>query len=141
MRSRPARTKTASDKYDRFCGISQPHKIPRSSQAGHALARGQRALPHRTSSFLGVLFALSAGSRYASLQSGPSWPWLTSTSETHMNKDQIKGRIEEAKGKVKEVTGKVVGDEEMEAEGNIQKNIGKVQAGVGDLREDIKKAF
>jgi uncharacterized protein YjbJ (UPF0337 family) len=58
-----------------------------------------------------------------------------------MNKDQVKGRIEEAKGKVKEVAGKVVGDEEMEAEGNIQKNIGKVQAGVGDLREDIKKAL
>jgi uncharacterized protein YjbJ (UPF0337 family) len=29
----------------------------------------------------------------------------------------------------------------MEAEGNIQKNIGKVQAGVGDLKEDIKDAL
>jgi len=58
-----------------------------------------------------------------------------------MNKDQVKGRIEEAKGTVKEVTGKVVGDEELEAEGNVQKNIGKVQAGVGDLKEDIKKAL
>ena len=27
-----------------------------------------------------------------------------------MNKDQVKGRVEEAKGKVKEVTGKVLDD-------------------------------
>jgi uncharacterized protein YjbJ (UPF0337 family) len=58
-----------------------------------------------------------------------------------MNKDQVKGRIEEAKGKVKEVTGKVVGNKEMEVEGNIQKNIGKGQAGVGDLKEDVKDAL
>ena len=58
-----------------------------------------------------------------------------------MNKDQVKGRFEEAKGKIKEVTGNVVGDKEMEVEGNIQKNIGKAQAGVGDLKEDIKKAL
>ncbi|MGA7982369.1 MAG: CsbD family protein [Chromatiaceae bacterium] len=58
-----------------------------------------------------------------------------------MNKDQVKGRIEEAKGKVKEVTGKVVGKKEMEAEGNVQKNIGKAQAGVGDIKEDIKDAL
>ena len=58
-----------------------------------------------------------------------------------MNKDQVKGRIEEAKGTVKEVTGKVVGNEELEVKGNIQKNLGKVQAGVGDIKEDIKKAL
>ncbi len=56
-----------------------------------------------------------------------------------MNKDQVKGRYEAAKGKVKEVTGNVVGDKGLEIEGNIQKNIGKVQAGVGDIKEDIKK--
>lgn len=56
-----------------------------------------------------------------------------------MNKDQIKGRYEEAKGKVKEVAGNVTGDKELEVEGNIQKNVGKVQAGVGDVKEDIKK--
>ncbi|CRI67243.1 conserved hypothetical protein [Thiocapsa sp. KS1] len=58
-----------------------------------------------------------------------------------MNKDQVKGRYEEAKGKVKEVAGNVSGDKELEVEGNIQKNIGKVQAGVGDLKEDIKKSI
>jgi uncharacterized protein YjbJ (UPF0337 family) len=59
--------------------------------------------------------------------------------ETLMNKDQVKGHIEEAKGKVKEVTGKILDDKEMEVEGNIQKNIGKVKAGVGNIKEDIKK--
>ena len=39
-----------------------------------------------------------------------------------MNKDQAKGRVEEAKGKVKEVTGKILNDDEMELEGNVEKN-------------------
>jgi len=56
-----------------------------------------------------------------------------------MNKDQVKGRVEEAKGKVKEVTGNILGKEDMELDGNIQKNVGKVQAGFGDLKQDIKK--
>lgn len=55
-----------------------------------------------------------------------------------MDKNQIQGRIKEAQGKVKEVTGKILGDEEMEVKGNIQKNVGKAQAGLGDLKEDIK---
>ncbi len=57
---------------------------------------------------------------------------------TNVNKDQVKGRVEEAKGKVKEVTGKVLDDKGMEIEGNIQKNLGKAQAGFGDLKKDIK---
>ena len=56
-----------------------------------------------------------------------------------MSKEQVKGRIEEVKGKAKEVAGEILGDEGMEAEGNIQKNVGKVRAGVGDLKEDIKE--
>ena len=58
-----------------------------------------------------------------------------------MNKQQVNGRVEEAKGKVKEVTGKVVGNREMEVKGDVQKNLGKAQAGVGDLREDVKDAL
>jgi uncharacterized protein YjbJ (UPF0337 family) len=57
-----------------------------------------------------------------------------------MNKDQIKGRAEEAKGKVKEVAGNIVGNDEMELEGNLEKNVGKVKAGFGDLKDDIKKS-
>ena len=57
-----------------------------------------------------------------------------------MNKDQVKGRVEEAKGKGKEVTGKILNDDEMELEGNVEKKIGKVKAGFGDLKDDIKKS-
>jgi uncharacterized protein YjbJ (UPF0337 family) len=57
-----------------------------------------------------------------------------------MNKDQVKGRYEEVKGKVKEVAGNVAGNKELEVEGNIQKNLGKVQAGVGDIKEGTKKS-
>ena len=56
-----------------------------------------------------------------------------------MNKEQIKGRYEEAKGKVKEVAGKVVGDEHLEQGGINQQNVGKVQAEAGDLKEKVKK--
>ena len=61
--------------------------------------------------------------------------------ESIMNKDQVKGRFEEAKGKVKEVAGKVVGNKDLEQEGKIQNTEGKVQAGYGDLKEDIKDAI
>lgn len=64
--------------------------------------------------------------------------WLTHQ-ETIMNKDQVKGRVEEVKGKLKEVAGEILDDDAMEAEGNIQKHVGKVQAGAGDLKEDIKE--
>lgn len=57
-----------------------------------------------------------------------------------MNKDQAKGRIEEAKGKVKEVAGKLVGNDELERKGKIQKTGGKAQAAYGDVKEDIKDA-
>ena len=55
------------------------------------------------------------------------------------NKDQIKGRINEAKGKIKEVAGKLVGNKEMEVKGKLKNQAGKVQAGFGDIKADIKK--
>ena len=56
-----------------------------------------------------------------------------------MNKDQVKGHIDEAKGAVKEIAGKLVGNEDLEQEGTIQKAAGKVESAYGDLKEDIKK--
>lgn len=56
----------------------------------------------------------------------------------NINKDQVKGRIEEAKGTIKEATGKVVGDNTLEAKGNIEKNLGKVQSKLGDVKQDVK---
>ncbi len=58
-----------------------------------------------------------------------------------MNKDQVKGRVEEVKGKAKEVAGKVTGNKDLEIEGKAQKVGGKVQAGYGDLKKDIKDAL
>jgi uncharacterized protein YjbJ (UPF0337 family) len=55
-----------------------------------------------------------------------------------MNKDQLKGRTEETKGTIKEATGKLVGDETLEAKGNIQKNLGKVQEKVGGVKQDVR---
>ena len=55
-----------------------------------------------------------------------------------INKDQVKGRVEEAKGKVKEVTGKLTGDETLEIKGKVQKLVGKAQAKFGDVKQDIK---
>ncbi|CDH45190.1 MAG: CsbD family protein [Candidatus Competibacteraceae bacterium] len=56
-----------------------------------------------------------------------------------MNKQQVKGRYEEAKGKMKEVVGHITGNDDLEAEGKLQKDAGKVQAGVGDVEAEIKQ--
>ncbi len=55
-----------------------------------------------------------------------------------MNKDQIKGRIEEMKGKAKEVAGNVVGNKSVQAKGVAQKVAGKAQAGYGDVKSAAK---
>lgn len=55
-----------------------------------------------------------------------------------MNKDQVKGRIEEIKGKAKEVAGNVVGNKSLETEGLAQKVVGKIQASFGDVKSDLK---
>jgi uncharacterized protein YjbJ (UPF0337 family) len=56
-----------------------------------------------------------------------------------INKDQVKGRANEAIGKVKETVGEAVGNKKLEIKGAIQKNIGHVQAKVGDLKSAITK--
>jgi uncharacterized protein YjbJ (UPF0337 family) len=56
-----------------------------------------------------------------------------------INKDQVKGRTDEAVGKVKEVVGAVVGNKALELKGTIQKNMGIVQAKVGDVKSHIAK--
>jgi uncharacterized protein YjbJ (UPF0337 family) len=56
-----------------------------------------------------------------------------------MNKDQVKGRIEEMKGKVKQVMGRIAGNKTLEQKGNIGKTVGSVQACYGDFKDDLKK--
>jgi uncharacterized protein YjbJ (UPF0337 family) len=57
-----------------------------------------------------------------------------------MNKNQVKGRKDEAKGKVKEVTGKAIGNKSMENRGKVEKLTGQTEAAYGDLKQDVKKA-
>jgi uncharacterized protein YjbJ (UPF0337 family) len=79
---------------------------------------------------VGLALAFSAFGAYAVENQQPA----------PVNKDQVDGRVDEAKGTVKEITGKVLDDKGMEIQGNVQKNIGKAQAGFGDLKQDIQKS-
>jgi uncharacterized protein YjbJ (UPF0337 family) len=65
-------------------------------------------------------------------------PIINEEHSMNINKDQVKGRVEEAEGKIKETAGKLVGNEKLEIEGNVQKNLGKAQAKFGDLKRDVK---
>jgi len=58
-----------------------------------------------------------------------------------MNKDQVKGRMEEAKGNVKEKTGEALGNPNLRDEGTADKAAGKVQSKVGDAKEKVKDAI
>ena len=57
-----------------------------------------------------------------------------------MNKDQVKGRVEDVKGKIKEATGKVVGNERLRGEGIADQVAGKSQATYGDAKEKVRDA-
>lgn len=56
-----------------------------------------------------------------------------------MNKDQLKGRVKKAKGTVEEAVGKVTGKESLEQKGKLEKAAGRMQAGYGDIKNDIGK--
>jgi uncharacterized protein YjbJ (UPF0337 family) len=57
-----------------------------------------------------------------------------------MNKDQVKGRVDETTGKIKELAGKLVGNEKLEAKGQVQKVVGKARAKFGDVKKAVKDA-
>jgi uncharacterized protein YjbJ (UPF0337 family) len=58
-----------------------------------------------------------------------------------MHKDEMKGSAKDAKGSVKEAAGKATGDERLEAEGVADRTAGKVQKGVGNLKEAARSAL
>lgn len=58
-----------------------------------------------------------------------------------MHKDEIKGAAKDMKGSVKEAAGKATGDREMEAKGMAEKTEGKVQKGVGNLKDAARNAL
>ena len=58
-----------------------------------------------------------------------------------MDKDRIKGSVEQAKGAVEEVVGKATGDAKLEVEGRNEKAAGKVQNAVGGVKDAMRDAL
>jgi len=52
-----------------------------------------------------------------------------------MHKDEMKGAGKDIKGSVKEAAGRATNDPDLEAEGSADRVEGKVQKGVGALKE------
>jgi uncharacterized protein YjbJ (UPF0337 family) len=58
-----------------------------------------------------------------------------------MHKDTIKGAAKDAKGSMKEAMGKAAGNDRMAAEGAGERVAGKVQKGVGKLKDAARDAL
>jgi uncharacterized protein YjbJ (UPF0337 family) len=56
-----------------------------------------------------------------------------------MNTNQVKGRISQARGKIKEIVGRLFGNKRLEGKGYVEKTGGKIEAGYGDLKSDVRK--
>jgi uncharacterized protein YjbJ (UPF0337 family) len=55
-----------------------------------------------------------------------------------VDKDRVRGSVEQAKGKVKEVVGRVTGDRKLASEGKAGQLKGKVQNAVGGLKDSLR---
>jgi len=56
-----------------------------------------------------------------------------------MNRDQMKGKFKQLVGEIKRKWGQVTHDDLMQAQGNMEKLIGRIQERSGDEREAIDK--
>jgi uncharacterized protein YjbJ (UPF0337 family) len=57
-----------------------------------------------------------------------------------MDKDRIKGKMEDAAGRVKRQVGEWTGDEKTQAEGLAEQAKGKARNAVGKMKDDIRDA-
>jgi uncharacterized protein YjbJ (UPF0337 family) len=57
-----------------------------------------------------------------------------------VNKDEVKGKWEQAKGTVKDKVGELTGNDRLEAEGEAQNAGGKVQEGWGSVKRNVSNA-
>lgn len=55
-----------------------------------------------------------------------------------MDKDQVKGSIDDAKGRIKRQVGEWTGDESAQAEGTMDQAKGKVEKAWGNLKEGAR---
>ena len=58
-----------------------------------------------------------------------------------MNSDQVKGKFKQLSGEIKRKWGKVTDNDVTEAEGSMEKLVGRIQERSGDQREAIEKWF
>jgi uncharacterized protein YjbJ (UPF0337 family) len=58
-----------------------------------------------------------------------------------VNKDQVKGRINEVKAKIRETAGKVVGNRKLQVKGKVQGIVGAAQAKFGDVEQAVKDSL
>jgi len=54
-------------------------------------------------------------------------------------KDRMKGKFHEAKGKVKEKAGQVIGNPDVESQGQAEKLVGKVRKKIGQIENIFEK--
>ncbi len=55
-----------------------------------------------------------------------------------MNRDQMKGKLKQLAGKIKRKWGQITDDDLMQAHGNMEMLVGRIQERSGDQREAIK---
>lgn len=55
-----------------------------------------------------------------------------------MDKDRIRGAVDQAKGSAKEKFGKVTGDQKIRTEGTADKVKGKVESAVGGAKDTLR---
>jgi len=57
-----------------------------------------------------------------------------------INKDEVKGKFEQAKGTVKDKAGELTGNERLEAEGEAEHAEGEVQESWGKVKRNVSNA-
>jgi len=57
------------------------------------------------------------------------------------NRDEVKGKLDQAKGSVKETVGRVTNDPDLEAEGDADRTAGKVREGFGTAKRKVGEAI
>ena len=57
------------------------------------------------------------------------------------NRDEIRGRIDQAAGEIKQRIGRAKGDIELEDEGAQQRNVGDLEHGFGKARRKVGEAM
>ena len=58
-----------------------------------------------------------------------------------MNRDEIKGKAEKAKGYVKDKAGEILGNPDLEAEGEAERAAGTVREGVGKAKRKVREGI